>query len=220
VSASSFTTVHLRVYLRIPGLCRQFAAYMGTPTRARGYPPSEGDHALIVEVAPGLAIQRVIDLALKSVPAVEPGILFVERQFGVLEIHSRQPEQLEQAGRAILEGIGAAPTDQLRPEILYTDVIEDITDQHAVIVNRNREASMILPGQTLLVCEVTPALFAAVAANEAERAASGVTLVDVSMIGSAGRVYLSGSADEITTAREALARALEAVVGRSPVVAR
>ena len=60
--------VELRVYLPIPDLGRQFAAYLGTPLRARGYPPIEGDHALIVEVAPALAIERVIDLALKAVP--------------------------------------------------------------------------------------------------------------------------------------------------------
>ena len=49
-----------------------------------------------------------------------------------------------------------------------------ITDQHAVIINRNREASMLIPGDTLLVYEMTPALFAAVAANEAEKAAPGI----------------------------------------------
>ena len=42
------TSVELRVYLPIAGLRRQFAAYLGTPTRARGYPPLEGDHALII----------------------------------------------------------------------------------------------------------------------------------------------------------------------------
>ena len=40
--------VELRVYLPIPDLGRQFAAYLGTPLRARGYPPIEGDHALII----------------------------------------------------------------------------------------------------------------------------------------------------------------------------
>ena len=45
------STTELRVYLPIAGLRRQFAAYLGTPTRARGYPAAEGDHALIVEVA-------------------------------------------------------------------------------------------------------------------------------------------------------------------------
>src|SRR5437867_10423992 len=123
--------VQLRVYLPISDLCLQFAAYMGTPTRARGYPPMQGDHSLIVEVAPGLAIERVIDLALKSVPAVEPGILFVERQFGVLEVHSTDRDDVERAGQAILAGIGATAADQLRPQVLYHDVIENITDQHA-----------------------------------------------------------------------------------------
>jgi hypothetical protein len=207
--------VELRVYLPIPDLGRQFAAYLGSPLRARGYPPMEGDHALIVEVAPGLAIERIIDLALKSVPDVEPGIHFVERQFGVLEVHSRDPRETERAGQAILEGIGARPEDALRPRVLYSDVIEDVTDQHAVIVNRNREASMLLPGQTLLVVEMTPALFAAVAANAAERVAPGLTLVTVSMIGAAGRVYLAGSTADIVLARDEITRVLEGVRGRT-----
>lgn len=206
--------VELRVYLPIPELGRQFAAYLGTPLRARGYPPMEGDHALIVEVAPGLAIERVIDLALKAVPEVEPGIHFVERQFGVLEVHSPDPAQVERAGEAILAGIGATPQDGLRPRLLYVDMIEDVTDQHAVIINRNREASMIMPGQTLLVVEMTPALFAAVAANAAERVAPGLTLVTVSMIGAAGRVYLAGETSEIEIARDEIVRVLEAVTGR------
>jgi hypothetical protein len=206
--------VELRVYLPIPDLGRQFAAYLGSPLRARGYPPMEGDHALIVEVAPGLAIERVIDLALKSVPEVEPGIHFVERQFGVLEVHSSDAAQVQRAGEAILAGIGARAEDTLRPRILYADTIEDVTDQHAVIVNRNREASMLLPGQTLLVVEMTPALFAAVAANVAERVSPGLTLVTVSMIGAAGRVYLAGTTPDIVRAREEITRVLEAVEGR------
>ena len=206
--------VELRVYLPIPDLGRQFAAYLGTPLRARGYPAIEGDHALIVEVAPGLAIERIIDLALKEVPEVEPGIHFVERQFGVLEVHASDPEQVEKAGEAILAGIGAKPEDALRPRLNYVDVIEEVTDQHAVIVNRNREASMLLPGQTLLVVEVTPALFAAVAANAAERVAPGLTLITVSMIGAAGRVYLAGSTADIVLARDEITRVLEGVKGR------
>jgi hypothetical protein len=206
--------VELRVYLPIPDLGRQFAAYLGSPLRARGYPPMEGDHALIVEVAPGLAIERIIDLALKSVPDVEPGIHFVERQFGVLEVHSRDETEVERAGEAILKGIGATPEDGLKPRVLYSDVIEDVTDQHAVIVNRNREASMLLPGQTLLVVEMTPALFAAVAANAAERVAPRLTLVTVSMIGAAGRVYLAGETPDIVRAREEIERVLSEVAGR------
>jgi hypothetical protein len=58
----------LRVFLTLESLQPQFAAYLGTPTRARGYPPYAGQHALIIEVAPGLMIERVIDLALKADP--------------------------------------------------------------------------------------------------------------------------------------------------------
>jgi hypothetical protein len=206
--------IELRVYLPLPDLGRQFAAYLGSPLRARGYPPADGDHALIVEVAPGLAIERIIDLALKQVPDVEPGIHFVERQFGVLEVHSNDARHVEEAGRAILEGIQARPEDALKPRVLYSDVIEDVTDQHAVIVNRNREASMLLPGQTLLVVEVTPALFAAAGANAAERVAPDLTLVTVSMIGAAGRVYLAGETADIVRARDEIERVLESVAGR------
>ncbi len=204
----------LRVYLLLEDLQRQFAAYLGTPTRARGYPPFEGQHSLIVEVAPGLAIERVIDLALRAVPDVAPGILFVERQFGVLEVHAEKLEDVRRAGAAILAGLAATAADQLRPRVLYSDVIEDITDQHAVIVNRNRQASMVLPGQTLLVYEMTPALFATAAAQAAEKVAPGLTLVDVSMIGAAGRVYMAGSTEEVLAARDEITRVLGELEGR------
>jgi hypothetical protein len=204
----------LRVHLLVQDLQRQFAAYLGTPTRARGYPPMEGEHALIVEVAPALAIERVTDLALRAVPTVEPGILFVERQFGVLEVHGAGLADVEQAGQAILAGLQAKAADQLRPRVLFCDIIEDITDRQAILINRTRGGSMILPGDALLVCEVTPALFTALAANEAERAAPGVTLVDVSMIGVAGRIYLSGPAGAVATARDAITGVLDQVEGR------
>lgn len=194
----------LRVQLLLRDLQPQFAAWLGTPTRARGYPPYAGQHALFVEVSPGLAVHRVADLALRAAPAVEPGILFVERQFGVLEVHADRLADVEAAGAAILAGLGGGAGDRLAADVLYSDVIDDVTDTHAVIVNRTREASMLLPGQSLLVHEVTPALFAALAANEAERAAPGVTLVDVSMIGAAGRLYLGGPARDVAAARAAI----------------
>ena len=204
----------LRVYLTLENLQPQFAAYMGTPTRARGYPPYAGQHALIIEVAPGLMIERVIDLALKADPDLEPGILFVERQFGILEIHGSDKAKLLAAGRAVLQGIGLNEGDQLRPKILFTDVIEDIADQHAVIINRNRQASMILPGETLLVCEMVPALYAAIVANEAEKVAPSLTLVDVQMIGAAGRVYMSGKSADVERGLAEIERVLATIEGR------
>ena len=60
---------------------------------------------------------------------------------------------------------------------------------------------MVLPGETLLLCEIVPALFAAVAANEAERVAPGLTLVDVQMIGAAGRLYMAGATARCASGR-------------------
>ena len=210
------TSVELRVYLPIASLQRQFAAFLGTPTRARGYPPAEGDTALIVEVAPGLAIERVTDLALRAEPEVEPGILFVERHFGVLEVHARSAEAVGRAGAAILAGLGCSAADQKRPQLLYSDVIEDVTDQQAVIINRSRQGSMIVPGQSLLVCEMAPALFAAVAANHAEQAAPENTLVDVTMIGASGRVYIAGTTGDVSRAGDEIAALLAGIEGREP----
>ena len=214
MSSAPIAGPELRVYLLIEDLQQQFAAYLGTPTRARGYPPYAGQHALIIEVAPGLAIERVTHQALTSVPDIEPGILFVERQFGVLEVHASSLDDVLRAGQAILDGLGTEPAHQLAPRVLYHDVIEDVTDMHAVIINRNRQASMLLPGQSLLVYEMTPALFAAVAANEAEKVAPENTLVDVQMIGAAGRVYIGGTTEGVMKARDAITRVLGSIEGR------
>jgi len=204
----------LRVYLLVEDLGRQFAAYMSTPTRARGYPPVEGEHSLIIEVAPALAIHRICDLALKKMPDMEPGLLYTERQYGILELHSADLDQLHAAGKAILEGIGRKAEDQLKPRTLYADIIDDVSDQHAIILNRTREASMLLPGKSLLLYELEPALFASVAANEAEKVAPGITLVDVQMIGASGRLFLAGTRAECERARDRIDEVLGSVIGR------
>ena len=204
----------LRVYLPIDDLQPQFAAYMSTPVRARGYPPIQGDYSLIIEVAPALSIHRVVDLALKAAPDMEPGILFTERQFGLLELHSGERDEVREAGEAILKGIGVKATDQMKPSTLYTDIIENVADQHAIILNRMRNASMILPGQSLLLYEMAPALFAAVAANEAERAAPNATIVDIQMMGASGRIFMSGDTADLKKAQSRIEKTLNAIKGR------
>lgn len=204
----------LRVYLSIVDLRPQLAAYLATPVRARGYPPLAGDHSLIIEIAPALAIHRVADLALKSVPELEAGILYVERQFGVIELHSTDRDLVDRAGKAILRGIGAKPSDQLKPFNLFSEVIESVSDQHAIILNRSRDASMVLPGQSLLLYEMVPALFALLAANEAEAVAPLATLVDVQMIGASGRVFMAGTKEDLDRAKARLDHLLDHVEGR------
>lgn len=204
----------LRVYLPIEDLQPQFAAYLSSPTRARAYPPFRGQNSLIIEVAPALSIHRITDLALKVAPDLEPGILFTERQFGLLELHADTMEELDAAGHAILKGIDAKATDQLAPTILYHDIIEDLSDQHAIILNRSRDGSILVPGVALLIYEMAPALFACVAANEAEKAAPGVTINDVQMMGATGRIFMSGSLEDTTIARDRITEVLGEVKGR------
>ncbi len=204
----------LRVYLPIKDLQTQMAAFLGAPTTARGYLPMAGSNSLIVEIAPGMTIHRVLDLAVKSNPSVEPGLLFVERKFGILELHSDSSEELENAGKAILKGLAAKASDQLKPRTLFTDIIEDISDQHAVLVNRSRRGSPVTPGESLLLYEMSPALFSLLAANEAEKAAPGINLVEVREIGASGRVFLSGSLEDVTTARDHIAKVLSNVKGQ------
>lgn len=205
----------LRVYLPIFDLQPQFAAYLSTPTRARAYPPFEGEHSLIIEVSPALAIHRICDLALKVAPEMEPGLLFTERQFGLLELHSSDKGMLEAAGKAILDGIGAKPMDQLKPSILFTDIIEDVSDQHAIILNRTRGGSMLVPGSSLLVCEMSPALFACVAANEAEKAVPDIIINDVEMMGASGRIFFSGEMGNLRIAQRVITETLKKIEGRS-----
>ncbi|MBD1558153.1 microcompartment protein [Vibrio sp. S9_S30] len=205
----------LRVYLPIMDLQPQFAAYLSTPIRARGYPPFQGENSLFIEVKPALAIHRIVDLALKAAPDMEPGILYTEREFGLLELHSTDCDLLMQAGQAILEGIGAKPNDQLAPKILFSDIIDNISDQHSVILNRSRSASMIVPGESLLVYEMMPALFACVAANEAERVAPNTTIVDVQMMGATGRIFMSGKTADLHQARNQITEVLNRIRSRS-----
>jgi hypothetical protein len=204
----------LRVYLQIDDLQPQFAAYLATPTRGRGYPPFEGQNSLIIEVSPALSIHRIVDLALKESPDMEPGILFTERHFGLLELHSDDAGELSRAGAAILKGIDAKANNQLAPEILFSDIIENVSDQHAIILNRSRDASILVPGVSLLIYEMAPALFACVAANEAERAAPNAVLNDVQMMGASGRVFMSGTTADMVKAKGAITETLQNIVGR------
>lgn len=205
----------LRVYLPIEDLQPQFAAWLSSPTRARAYPPFRGQNSLIIEVAPALSIHRITDLALKAAPDMEPGILFTERQFGLLELHADNMADLNAAGKAILKGIKAKASDQLAPKILFHDIIEDLSDQHAIILNRSRDASILVPGVALLIYEMTPALFACVAANEAEKAAPNATINDVQMMGASGRIFMSGTVEDMEIARDRITEILTKIKGRS-----
>ena len=78
-----------------------------------------------------------------------------------------------------------------------------------MLINRMRHGNLILAGQTLFVLECEPAAYAALAANEAEKAAD-INILEVRAFGSFGRVYIGGEEKDIEVARPAAVAALEA----------
>ena len=193
----------LRSFIFINRLQPQTMCYLGS--WIRGSLPRSGDAAQVIEIAPGLDIEALTDVALKH-SGVAAGILVVERQFGYLEIHGGMDE-VRAAGTAVLESLGAAASDAMRPQLLASQIITMLDAQHSFLINRNKLGSMALAGESLFVLEMQPASYAILAANEAEKAAR-IKVVDYRMIGATGRVYLSGSEADVRQAADAAEDAL------------
>src|SRR4051812_50210371 len=87
--------------------------YLGTWIRGRL--PRSGMAAAVIEVAPGLDIEPLTDVAIKHT-RLEPGILVVERQFGYLEFHSRSPSAVRSASAAVLEALRGPPAPGAPPQ--------------------------------------------------------------------------------------------------------
>lgn len=202
--------IDLRSYVFLDKLQPQYAAFLGTI--AQGFLPIAGMASLYVEISPGIEINRITDIALKSTH-VTPGMQIVERLYGLLEIHSESQADVRQAGTAILDALELKEEDRHKPKVLSSQVIRRIDDHQTQLINRMRHGNMIIPGQTLYVMELQPAAYAALAANEAEKAAE-INILEVRSFGSFGRVYLGGEERDIDVAWRAAEAAIDNVSGR------
>lgn len=202
--------IDLRTFTYIDILQPQLAGFLQTVVP--GYLPLEQQAALFIEIAPGLSINAVTDIALKST-SCEPGLMIVERAFGVLELHSFDQGQIRAAGSAILEHFGLTEQDRFKPEVRTSERITGLSGHQAALVNRMRHGDMIAEGQTLYVFECEPAGYACIAANEAEKAAD-VHLMEVRTFGAYGRLYMGGSEAEIEAAEQAIKATLADLDGR------
>jgi hypothetical protein len=202
--------VDLRAYVFLDSLQPQYAAFLGTV--AQGFLPIAGMASLFVEISPGIEINRVTDIAVKSTN-VTPGMQIVERLYGMLEIHSQSQADVRQAGSAILEALELKEEDRWKPKIYSSQVIRRIDDHQTQLINRTRHGNMIIPGQTLFILETQPAAYAALAANEAEKAAN-INILEVRAFGSFGRVYLGGEERDIDVGWRAAVNAVENVTGK------
>jgi hypothetical protein len=202
--------IEVRSYTFLDSLQPQYAAFLGTV--AQGFLPLAGDASLFVEVAPGIEINRLTDVALKAT-TVRPGMQIIERYYGLLEVHSPDQAETRAAGAAILDSIDHVETDRLKPKILSSQIIRRIDDHHAQLINRTRHGQLIIPGQTLYVLECEPAAYASLAANEAEKSAE-INVLEVRSHGSMGRIYLGGEERDIDVGWRAAVAALEGLDGR------
>jgi len=202
--------IALRTYVFLDSLQLQMASFLATVSK--GYFPVAGQACTIVEISPGIEINRLTDIALKATD-VKPGIQIVERLFGLLEVHSDSQGYARQAGAAILKAIGMTEEDRMKPTIMTSQLIKNISDYHAQMINKVRFGNMVLRGDTLYVLEMQPAGYAYYAANEAEKA-SRINIINVVGFGSFGRVYIAGDEAEVLVSKEIVESRLLALTGQ------
>lgn len=204
--------IDLRTYILLDSLQPQMASYISTISR--GYLPVAGQACTIVEISPGIEINRLTDIALKATN-VTPGLQVVERLFGMLEVHSDSQGDARQAGQAILEELGLEESSRISPRVLTSQLVKNISDHHAQLINKVRYGNMVLRGDTLYVLEVEPAGYAYYAANEAEKA-SHINIINVAGAGRYGRVYIAGPESEVLVSQEIVEQRLSELSGRDP----
>lgn len=201
-------TINLRTYVFIDSLQPQLASYLATSSQ--GFLPVPGDACLWIEVAPGMAVHRLTNIALTGT-SVHLGEQVVERNFGSMEIHFRNQSEVQEAGRLVLAEMQTTIDARMRCDIPWSEIITAIKPDHATLINRQlRKGSMILPGKSMFIMETEPAGYIVSAANEAEKAAH-VTLVDVKAFGNFGRLTMMGSEAEVIEAQRAAHRAIDMV---------
>ncbi len=204
-------SIQLRSYVFLDSLQPQHAAFLGTV--ARGFLPLPGDASLWIEISPGIEINRITDIAVKAI-GVKPGMQIVERLYGLLEVHSSSQADVRAAGAAILTALGLTEEERLKPRVVSSQIIRNVDAHQVQLINRMRHGHMLLAGQTLYVMEVQPAAYAALAANEAEKAAE-LNILEVMAFGSFGRVYLGGEERDIMAGYQAAINAVESITGRA-----
>ncbi len=202
--------ITLRSYVLLDSLQPQLASHIGTVSR--GFLPIAGMASLYIEIAPALAIVRLMDAALKAT-RVAPAVQVVERAYGLMEVHHQDQGEVRQAGSAVLREIEKTEEDRIKPRMVAKQIIRNVEPYQSQLVNRIRYGSMLIPGESLFILETQPAGYIVYAANEAEKAAR-VSLIDCNPIGAFGRLYMGGPEAEIDAAAEAASRAIERVTGK------
>ena len=202
--------MELRALTILDSLQPQLTGFLQTV--CAGFMPLEKEAAAFIEIAPGIAINQLTDVALKSTTC-RPGMQIVERAYGMLELHDADKGQVEAAVDAIVARMGVKREDRIKPKVVSSQIITGVDGHQSQLINRMRHGDMIVADQSLYILEVFPAAYAAIAANEAEKAAE-VHLLEVITFGAFGRLWLGGWEAEIRAAATAAEAALAKIQGR------
>ena len=200
----------LRTYAFIDRMQPQAAAHVAAT--CQGDVPVAGMSELYIEVAPGNEIFRCADIALKAAD-VRPALQVVEREFGLLEIHSRSQAEVFAAGQAVLEYLQLKETDRVKPKVASAMFVTNVNPYQAQLINKWRKGNLLIAGRSLYVLEVSPAAYVTLAANEAEKAAD-ISIVEVRALGRFGRLFISGTESDVQAAASACTKVLGEVEGR------
>ena len=104
--------------------------------------------------------------------------------------------------------------DRVAPTVASMQLITNVHPYQAQLLNKFRKGALLIPGRSLFVLEITPAAYAGLAANEAEKAAT-IDVVEIRAVGRFGRVFLAGTESEVGTARDAAVATLGELAGRA-----
>lgn len=203
--------IKLRTFVTIDNMQPQYAAVTGTVVK--GDICLSGMAQLYIELEPGSGVYKLLDAALKSTNA-KPGFQIVEREYGEIELHSFNYDDVKQAGEAILEVCNLNIEDRIKPKVISEQIVSNVDAYQAQLINRsNRYGSILVPGECLFIMETEPAAYISIALNEAEKS-SDIKIVTFDPVGRFGRLYVSGTESEVRAAREAAINVINSISGR------
>src|SRR6266568_4877572 len=119
------TMAELRSFIFLDQLQPQTMCYLGTWVRGRL--PRLNVAAQVIEIAPGLDIEPLTDVALKE----------ADVQAGILVLHGGTAA-VKAASSAVLGALGVDATSATAPQVLASRIITSVDAQHAFLVNRNK----------------------------------------------------------------------------------
>ena len=194
---SSASAPRLRAYVYLDRMQPNWAAYVAQTSQ--DHAPSAGMAQLYIEVAPAMLVFPLANEALKNTDT-RSAMLVAEREFGTIELHAHDPDVVKQAGSLMLNRIGGSAGAAIAPSAVHVHTVANVTDSEAQLINKMRVPNLLIENDAMLIVEVAPAAYVALAANEAEKH-TALRLILVVLHGASGRLMLAGTESEVEIGR-------------------